>query len=101
MMNPCFHHGDNFRGRNTKGTRKYQHGFQRRLSQSTLKHRDVGAIQTSIESNDFLSFTRAGAEFPKNVTKHLFDCRPLSHAVEGCGFGPLSSSDSCLHFGYS
>lgn len=82
MMKPGFHHGDNLGSRNAKGTRERQNRFQRWLSQGTLQHRDVGAIQASIKRDGLLSLTRAGTEFPKNLAKYLFDRRPLSHEGE-------------------
>ncbi len=79
MMKSGFHHGNNFGRWNTEGTRKHQNRFQRGLSQGSFQHRDVSAIQPSIECDSLLSFTRAGTEFPKNPTKCLFDRFPRAH----------------------
>ena len=82
MMKLGFHYGDDLGGGNAKATREEQNRFQRWLSQAPLQHRDVGAIQTSIERHCLLCFARAVAEFPKNPSKYLLDCRLLSHAEE-------------------
>lgn len=77
-----FHHGDYLGGGNAKATREEQNRFQRWLSQAPFQHRDVGTIQASIECNGLLSLARAGAEFSKNPSKYLLDCRLFSHARE-------------------
>src|SRR5450759_3575900 len=82
MMNLGFNHGDNFGGRNPEGMGERQQRFQRWLPKAAFQHRDIGAIQPSIECNRLLSFARTCTEFPKNLAKYLFDCRPLFHAGE-------------------
>ena len=81
-MNAAFHHYDNLGCSNTKGTREEQYRFQRWLPQATLQQRNVGAIKASIKCNGLLSLAGASTEFPKNLSKYLLDCRPLSHAGE-------------------